>query len=100
VLPPDSEPALVRSDEVGWNLLQSCLSLFGEIFGRQGNSPSGANSSSCPAERLRALVMSIADGPLSRAAADTTLMVKIEARICESGDLEMQQLVQRYLSES
>lgn len=97
VLPPNPESALVRSDNLRLKLGSSGESFFDAIYQRAKDRACGIRSTSCAATRLRALVMSISNGSLSHAAADPTLMSRIEAHVSESGDAELQQFLNECL---
>ena len=100
MLPPNPESALLRLHGVRLRLRQSCDGFFDRICERVKNRMRGITRSSCVEARVRALMMSIGHGSLLRAAGDPTLMARIEAHVCESGDLELHQFVKRCLSDS
>lgn len=89
MLPISSASGLVRWD-VG--------SYVGSIRRRIAVRKERKNSS--PAARLGTLLMNVGDAASPRPdSGDPSLLSRVEAHIRESGDLELQQLVQEYLAD-
>lgn len=97
--PPDLESALLYSEGLRLSMRQGCETLFYGILTQVKSARHGGCGRLCPATRLRELVMRIGNGSFSRAAADPTLISRLEAHACESGDVELQQLIKKYLAE-
>ena len=95
MLRPKPESVLLRSEARCWRIPQR----RGSFFDRLRNTVCRCKKTQTPVARLRQLLMRMGGGSLSALAGDPTLLERIEAHLCESSDLELQQLVKKYLAE-
>ena len=98
MLLPNPASVLLRCEAGRWRTLYSGI-YFEGIRRRLGTRREKEDSS--PAARLGTLVMSNVDDGRSSPSdpGDPAVLLRIEACLRESGDLELQQLVKEYLAE-
>jgi hypothetical protein len=95
MLLPKPESVLLHSAARHGRIPQKCES----FWDRLRDTACRAKKTQSPVVRLRQLVLCIGGGSQSWLADNPTLMERIEAHLRESGDLELDQLVKKYLAE-